>query len=167
MATLKQSINDLRTRFSQLEQREQFALLSLGSFLLVVVFYLLIWVPVHDFKAESQLLHDRHLKLLSYLQSTESQARSAASGDGRASPTSGRPLLTSVSGTAQSVGITPSRLQPEGAGAVSVWFDAVPFTQLMLLLERLESSQGIVVRQISIDDRDETGQVSARLVLRR
>jgi type II secretory pathway component PulM len=36
----------------------------------------------------------------------------------------------------------------------------------MLWLERLESGQGIVVQQITIDRRDLPGQVSARLVLR-
>jgi type II secretory pathway component PulM len=36
----------------------------------------------------------------------------------------------------------------------------------MLWLERLESGEGIVVRQITVDRRELPGQVSARLVLR-
>ena len=74
-------------------------------------------------------------------------------------------MLTTVSRAAQSVGLKPSRLQPEGGDAVSVWFDAVGFNSLMLWVERLESSS-IVVKQISIDRIDEPGQVSARVVLR-
>jgi len=155
---------ELRGRFDALEKREQTALLVLGSFLLLLVFYFAIWSPVYEFLEDSRVDHDRHLKLLTYLQSTEAEARAASGGSKKAS--SGRNLLTSVSRTAQTVGVSPSRMQPEGSGAVSVWFEAVPFTQLMLWLERLESQQGIVVRQISIDKRDEPGQVSARLVLR-
>lgn len=155
---------DLRRRFDSLEKREQSALLLLSGFLVILVFYFAVWSPLNGYVTDSQLNHDRHLKLLTYLRSTEEEAKAAARGGNR--PSAGRNILTSVSRTAQTIGINPSRMQPEGSGAVSVWFEAVPFTQLMLWLERLESQQGIVVRQISIDQRDEPGQVSARLVLR-
>lgn len=166
MSTFTENLTTIRRRFDELEAREQLSILLLGGFLAIVIGYLAIWSPIHKFSADSQLIHDRNLQLLSYLQSTENEARSAAKGATGDKQTSGRSLLTAASSTAQAIGIKPSRLQPEGSAAVSVWFDAVPFTKLMLWLERLESTQGIFVRQISIDDRDETGQVSARLVLR-
>ncbi len=155
---------ELKERFDSLESREQSALVLLVGFLLLLVFYLAVWSPVNEYFEDAQRDHDRRLELLTYLQSTEAEARAASSGSSR--PSGGRNLLTSVSRTAQTIGINPSRMQPEGSGAVSVWFEGVPFTQLMLWLERLESQQGIVVRQISIDQRDVPGQVSARLVLR-
>ena len=162
---MNQYLVELEERFNALEKRERLALLSLAAFLAVAVFYLVIWTPINDFAADSRLDHDRHLKLLTYLRSTEADARRVAQGGDR-KQSADRNLLTSVSQTAQFVGINPSRMQPEGGSAVSVWFDAVAFTRLMLWLERLETRQGIVVRQISIDRRDEAGQVSARIVLR-
>ena len=158
-------LTDLRTRFGDLEKREQQALLALAAFLIPVVFYLAVWSPAVSFQADSELEFNRHQKLLTYLQSTEAQAK-ASVGKGSGSQLSGQSLLTSVSRAAQNVGIKPSRLQPEGSDAVSVWFDAVGFSSLMLWLERLEAGQGIVVRQISIDKKDLPGQVSARIVLR-
>ncbi|MFT7219804.1 MAG: general secretion pathway protein M [Candidatus Azotimanducaceae bacterium] len=166
MSTFTENITTIRRRFDDLEAREQLSILLLGGFLAVVIGYLAVWSPIQQFAVDSQLIHDRNLKLLSHLQSTENEARSAANGSTGATQTPGNSLLTAASSTAQAIGIKPSRLQPEGGAAVSVWFDAVPFTKLMLWLERLESTQGVFVRQISIDDRDETGQVSARLVLR-
>lgn len=156
---------ELMKHYRELEKREQVALLSLSVFLLGVVLYVGIWTPANRYVLDSQIDHDRHLKLLTYLKSTESQARSS-SGNQSSGKAAGQSLLSSVSRSAQSVGINPSRLQPEGSEAVSVWFDAVAFTKLMLWLERLESKQGIVVRQITIDRRETPGQVSARLVLR-
>ena len=79
---------------------------------------------------------------------------------------SARSLLTTVTRTAQTVGVAPSKLQPEGNEAVSVWFDSVPFSRLMLFLERLKATQNIVVRQISVESQDEPGKVSARVILR-
>ena len=156
---------EMTSRFEALEVREQVALSALAAFLLAVIFYLAVWSPANTYLADSQLDHDRDYKLLSYLKSTESEARAAASGSGTRKVT-GRSLLTTVSRTAQSAGIKPSRMQPEGDDSVSVWFDAVPFNQLMLWLERLEAQQGVIVRQVSMDRRDQPGQVSARLVLR-
>lgn len=157
---------ELRQRYAALEHREQVALSSLSVFLVVVVFYLAVWVPVNTFLADSRADYERQLSLLTYLQSTEAQARAASASP---SPTGGQrqSMLTSVSRTAQAVGVNPSRMQPEGTDAVSVWFDAVPFTSMMLWLERLESQQGIVVRQITLDGQDEPGQVSVRVIIRR
>ena len=156
---------DIKTRFAELEKRERTALFSLAGFLIVVIFYIAVWSPIQSFVIDSQLDYNRHLKLLGYFKSTESEAK-AASGDSSEKTADGRSLLTTVSRMAQSVSVSPSRMQPEGGDAVSVWFDSVTFSQLMLLLERLESGKGIVVRQISIDRRDQPGLVSARVVLR-
>jgi len=156
---------ELMKYYNELEKRERAAVLSLSIFLVGVVLYAGIWAPVNSYALETQIDHDRYLKLLTYLKSTESQARSSSE-DQSTGKGAGQPLLSSVSKSARSVGINPSRLQPEGSEAVSVWFDAVAFTKLMLWLERLESGQGIVVQQITIDRRDLPGQVSARLVLR-
>ncbi len=162
---MKEYLSELIKHYKELEKRERVALVSLSVFLLGVVLYAGIWVPANSYVADSQIDHDRYLKLLTFLESTESQARSS-SGNQSPGQATGQSLLSSVSRSARGVGIKPSRLQPEGSEAVSVWFDAVAFTKLMLWLERLESKQGIVVRQITIDRRDVPGQVSARLVLR-
>ena len=157
-------VEELKTRFAQLENRERIALLSLCSFLVVVIFYFLIWVPTTEFVDSGKRDYDRHLKLLKYLRSTEAEATASKT---RPNPEmSARSLLTTVTRTAQTVGVTPSKLQPEGNEAVSVWFDSVPFSRLMLFLERLKATQNIVVRQISVESQDEPGKVSARVILR-
>lgn len=157
-------IDDLRSRFDGLEKREQTALIGLAAFLSLVVFYMGVWTPANSFVADSEREFARRLDLLQYIRSTESEALASRSSPGR--KTSGGNLLTSVTRVAQSTGVSPSRMQPEGGDAVSVWFDSVSFNRLMLLLERLETSQGIVVRQISVDGKDEPGLISARVVLR-
>ncbi len=154
----------VQSRFLDLEKREQNALIGLAAFFVVLIFYLGIWTPLNTFVDDSRQDRNRHLELLQYLKSTEAEAK-ASTGTQARNTMSGQAMLTQVSRTAQSVGINPSRMQPEGADAVSVWFDNVAFTRLMLWLERLEG-RGIVVRQVTIDRQDNPGQVSSRLVLR-
>ena len=162
---MRDYFRELIKHYHELEKRERVAVVSLSIFLVGVVLYLGIWAPVNNYALEAQIDHDRYLKLLTYLKSTESQARRSSEKQSTGKAT-GQSLLSSVSKSARSVGIKPSRLQPEGSDAVSVWFDAVAFTRLMLWLERLESGQGIVVQEITIERRDLPGEVSARLVLR-
>ncbi len=157
-------IAEVQSRFAALEKREQQALLALAAFFGMLTFYFAVWSPLVGFQLRSEQDYDRNQELLVYLRSTEASVSSAAVSPQR-SGSNGQTMLTTVSRAAQSVGLKPSRLQPEGGDAVSVWFDSVGFNSLMLWVERLESSS-IVVKQISIDRIDEPGQVSARVVLR-
>lgn len=158
-------LDEIKSKFAGLEKREQTALISLSTFLFVTFLYLGVWAPLDAYQVSAQQDYKRHLALFEYLKSTEAEAKNAVNSGSATSP-GGQSLLTIVSRTAQGVGISPSRMQPEGDDAVSVWFDAVAFSPLMLWLERLESTQGIVVRQITLDRKDQAGQVSARLILR-
>lgn len=158
-------VAELRRWFDGLESREKRALLLMSTFLSLVLFYLLFWSPVNAFLEQSREDYTRQAELFAYLKSTEPMARTAA-GAGSTGQRNGQSMLSAVSSAARVAGITPSRLQPDGSDAVSVWFDAVRFTSLMQWLEQLERDKGIVVRQLTIDERDQPGQVSARLVLR-
>ena len=136
----------------------------LSYFFFGLVLYLGVWLPLKNYVQKSEAAHDRYLELLAYLESTQELAKGA--GNPSSAKQRGQSLLSTVSRSAEAIGIKPSRLQPEGGGAVSVWFEVVEFTKLMLWLERLESRQDIVARQVSIDRLEPSGQVSARLVLR-
>ena len=161
-ASLRELLAPLRERLESLDARETYALTGLAVFLALLLFYLAIWAPVNAYVSSSQLERDRQLGLLQYFKSTEAEARAQKGG---AAPS--QSLLSQVSRAAQAQGLSPSRIQPEGRDAVSVWYDQVPYTRLMRWLEQLEASDGLAVRQLSMEARSAPGQVSARLVLRR
>lgn len=154
----------LMEHYAQLEQRDKIALSGLGIFFSLLFIYFAILGPVNKYHADSLAARDRQLSLIQYMRASENQARSASTGS--QSATSGQSLLTRVSRVAQQIGIKPNRLQPEGSDAVSVWFDSVAFNDLVKMLKRVQSQQGIVVQQISIDREDQPGMVRARIVLR-
>lgn len=154
----------LMEHYAQLGQRDKIALSGLGIFFSLLFIYFAILGPVNKYHADSLAARDRQLSLIQYMRASENQARSASTGS--QSATSGQSLLTQVSRVAQQIGIKPNRLQPEGSDAVSVWFDSVAFNDLVKMLKRVQSQQGIVVQQISIDREDQPGMVRARIVLR-
>ena len=157
------AISTVLARYGALEIRDRTALLMLGVFMAALLFYAAVWSPLASYAAAAADRYSGQLVLWQYLQSTEAEARSV-SGRQPQTDRSGQSLLTLVSRTSQTVGVKPSRLQPEGSEEVSVWFEAVEFNQLLLWLDQLRS-QSLVVRQLSIDRQETPGRVNARIVL--
>ncbi len=157
-------ILQIRQRIQELEKKEKLAILALSVFLALLMFFLVIWLPIYEYREKQRDSYQRSLDLLLYLQSTEEEARSVkVEGSKRMS---GQTLLTKVTRTAKTAGIQPSRLQPEGNDSVSIWFDSVSYRELMLFLERLESREAIYIIQLSIDKGDQSGKISSRVTVR-
>ena len=161
---MNKRLTELYMRFKKLEAREQLAIWVLGVCLLLVTLYLGVWSPANRYASDGRLGHDTSLALLLHLHATEQEARVVAGRESGQRMT-GQDLLTAVSRTAQTLGVVPRRIQPEGSESVSVWLDSIAFSQLMSWLEYLQAQQGIIVRQITIDRREQPGLISARLVL--
>lgn len=156
-------VKNLLVRYRTLERRDQTALIGLGIFLGVLVLYYGVWLPSNEFFESRQLQRNRELSLITYMRASEDRARASSATSGQ--NVSGQALLTQISQTAQHFKINPNRLQPEGSNGVSVWFDDVPFNDLVRWLEQ-QSQKGITIRQISIDRGDDEGKVKARIVFR-
>ena len=157
-------ILQIRQRIQELERKEKLAILALLVFLASLTFFLLVWLPIYEYKEKQRVSYERSLDLLLYLQSTEEEARSVkVDGSKRMS---GQTLLTKVTRTAKTAGIQPSRLQPEGNDSVSIWFDSVSYRELMLFLERLQSREAIYIIQLSIDKGNQSGKISSRVTVR-
>jgi len=157
-------ILQIRQRIQELERKEKLAILALLVFLALLTFFLLVWLPIYEYKEKQRDSYEKSLDLLLYLQSTEEEARSVKV-EG-AKRMSGQTLLTKVTRTAKTAGIQPSRLQPEGNDSVSIWFDSVSYRELMLFLERLESREAIYIIQLSIDKGNQSGKISSRVTVR-
>ncbi|MFL2503662.1 MAG: type II secretion system protein GspM [Candidatus Azotimanducaceae bacterium] len=157
-------ILQIRQRIQELERKEKLAILALLVFLSFLTFFLLVWLPIYEYREKQRDSYQRSLDLLLYLQSTEEEARSVkVEGSKRMS---GQTLLTKVTRTAKTAGIQPSRLQPEGNDSVSIWFDSVSYRELMLFLERLQSREAIYIIQLSIDKGNQSGKISSRVTVR-
>jgi len=150
--------------FDSLQKSEQRAVLLLGTFLMVVVGYLAVWVPAADWQKEAAQGRQRHLETLTMMKETEGQARRSAKG---AVLEMGGSLLSVVSTAAQEQGLSPNRLQPEGEGTVSLWFDEVAFAEVMRLLEKTAQIPGLQIQQLVVDRSDKPGTVRARVVISR
>ncbi|MDZ7825883.1 MAG: type II secretion system protein M [Gammaproteobacteria bacterium] len=146
--------------------RDQWMLVLLAGFLLLVSVWLLVRVPVERDLAQAersyQAARGDHLWILEH----QDEAARAAGHSGRSGePQTGQALLSTVAGSARRSGLTLNRFQPEGDDALAVSLDEVAFGEMLRWLETLEAEEGIRVRQASLSAADRPGHVRARLVL--
>jgi general secretion pathway protein M len=78
-----------------------------------------------------------------------------------------RSLLAVVDGSAREAGLgnSLSRVRPDGALAVRVWFEGVPFDALVDWLGRLEQDYQVRVKLITLERQPQPGRVHAQLTL--
>lgn len=145
--------------------RDQRLLLLLAGFLVVVMFWLLIWLPIQDRLAVAEVRHARALADHRWILEQQETLKQLAVGQAGGGARSGQALLSTVANSARSAGINLNRFQPEGSDALAVSLENVPFGELVVWLEQLQREDGIRVRSATIDAQNAPGRVRARILL--
>jgi general secretion pathway protein M len=156
-----------RERFLALSARERW-IVGVGAVaLLLTVVYLLAVEPL-------LLAHRRQLDALASARAMATQLEAAAAAVASAGPRgdaaqagAGMSLLAAVDQSTRQAGPgkAPERLQPEGDHEVKIWFEDVPFDNLVRWLAQLQTSYGVKVQTLDIEAKPGAGLVDARLSL--
>lgn len=158
-------IGPWRSRWNGLPARERQALSVLGAFLGVVLFYLLIWSPVHDGLAKARV---RASSAQAQLVKVKEQAAlvSTLRSAPRASPPAN--LIEAVQDAAQRHGFRSQlkRVDAEGARGVSVHIEGVSLSSLLACLVELQQRSALRAERATLERQAKPGTVNAQLVLR-
>ncbi len=147
--------------------RDQNALKLLIIAVVLVLLYLLVWLPSERYAERAERDVERQSAQLAWMKQNEPVARQLAS---RSSPTAatglqGQSLLSVVSNAAKQHSIELRRFEPEGDSRIRVWLEKVSFNQMLLWLDVLNKEYGIQTEQIAVDRDANPGIVTARLTL--
>lgn len=150
-----------------LPTRDQNALKLLTVAVILVLLYLLVWLPSQRFAERAEQDVERQSAQLAWIKQNEAVARQLASrsGPSTASGLQGQSLLSVVSNAARQHSIDLRRFEPEGDNRIRVWLEKVSFNQMLLWLDTLNKSYGIQTEQIAVDRDANPGIVTARLTL--
>lgn len=166
---IQDAIQQGRERFLALSQRERW-IVGGGA---VVLLLLAIYVGVVEPLVEA---HRQRIEALASARAVAQQLESAAvavqgARPGSSAAQTGRSmsLLAAVDQSTKSgsLGKVPERLQPEGDREVKIWFDDVPFDNLVRWLAELQTRYGVSVQNLDIEAQSGAGLVDARLSLTR
>lgn len=156
-------IEPLKARWSALGARERSALSVLALFLVPVLLYLLVWIPVERGLERSQA---RLTAVQAQLAQVREQAALVASL--RAAPRSDAPAdaASAVQEAAAQNGLKElvKRVDSDSPGSVRVQLEAAPFSSLMSLMVDLQK-KGLRAESAKIERNAKPGTVNANLLL--
>lgn len=153
----------LGQRWLALPPRDRLAVVLLGSFLLLVALYLLLWLPAQRQAQEARGYYQQQRELNSYLHARAPAARNLGGSQPQSRIEAAR-LQGFVASSAVEQGLDVERLDSEGEGVVRVSLQPAAFGQLLQWFAVLQA-QGVQIDEAGID-RAEAGRVASRFTLR-
>lgn len=165
MNRLTALIAPLQTALARMAPREQRLVLVGALALLLTLLFLAVWEPLVQHHQRQTLALDDARALANRLERIGAEV--AARRGNRPSIDRSASLLATVDRAARSgtLGVTPSRLQPEGEREVRVWLDNLVFENLVSWMDELSTRHGIAVLTMDVERTGTPGRVNARLTL--
>lgn len=158
-------IKQANSKLQQMPEKDRQALLILSVFAAILIFTYLIYLPLEAYHDRARQNAEISQELYQWLKSKEKQAK-AVSNKPKGAGSSNDSLLTQVTETSKNNGLSLKRVQPEGNDKIRLWLEDVPFNQVLIALDKLQSERGLKVEEVSID-RKAPGKVDARATISR
>jgi general secretion pathway protein M len=158
-------IKQANSKLQQMPEKDRQALLALSVFAAVLIFVYVIYLPLEAYHDRARQNAEVSQELYQWLKSKEKQAK-AVSKKPKGAGSSNDSLLTQVTETSKNNGLSLKRVQPEGNDKIRLWLEDVPFNQVLIALDKLQSERGLKIEEVSID-RKAPGKVDARATISR
>lgn len=167
MNRLTTQIAPLQAAFARLAPRERRLVLAGAVALLLTLLFLVVWEPLVQNHRRQALALEEARALANRLELIGAEV--AARRGNQPNIDRSASLLATVDRAARSgtLGVSPSRLQPEGEREVRVWLDNLVFENLLQWIDELANRHGVVVQTADVERTDNPGRVNVRLTLTR
>ncbi len=158
-------VQQLQQRWGALQKRERVMLTSLAGLVVLTVFWLGIWQPLHEGVAraeqrlESQQSYQRWFERQAQL-IYQGQASKQSDQEGRQGPLTSNELSAFLNTATAALKLEVTRIQPQNDAQVLV-FNEASFDALLQLLEQL-ASRGVVIENLDVAETTTPGVVRVR-----
>jgi len=153
--------------YASLQERERLMVAAAAILLVVTLFYVSVWEPLHQGLDNAQQEYKSNLKNLQWMQQAAAEVRTLKASGNRAHSASNQPVTMVVEQVASNSAIKPnlSKLESANQGGAHVVLDGAPFDQMLIWLNTLQQNHGISVSSGNIIRSAKPGTVNARLSL--
>jgi len=152
-------MNELKSRYAALSEREQKLVALSGIVILIALFYFIVWQPLSSAIEREQAALKSQQSLLTWVTSRSQRAQLLrASGSSTAVFNGSLPQAVNTTTNRHNIAIT--RMQPQGDD-LQVWIDEAAFNDLLSWLQALER-MGVLIKQVDITDADKSGHIQVR-----
>lgn len=163
---MKANVELLKAWWNGHQPRERLILGVGGVLLIIAIFFVAIWEPLHKARQNGESALEQSRKMATRLEAIALEVERSRGVGGATAANRNLSLLAAVDQASKlpDLGKAPSRIQPEGEKEVKVWFEDVSFNALVQWIQILQTQYGLNVSAAEIERRSE-GSVSVRLSL--
>ncbi len=165
--TLARQYQYWQGKFHKLSERDQQALIFLGSFTLCLVLIYSVIIPAVDYRSNARESFIHAQQLLNWMKAQQPAvlALKNAQGTNKGTPKeiTDNPI-TLINTSAKNFNLSIKRLQPESNGNIRIWMEQVSFNNTIRWLDFIQQ-QGLKVDDISLDQQS-PGIVNIRATFR-
>ena len=158
-----EQLQELKARYQQLEQRQQYLVIAVAVALTIFLFMTLVYRPLSTSLESERAAYYSQTQLRDWMQSKVTQLKNQAKPTAGANNRGSQSATVLINQTASKNSIQISRSQPRSNNQYQIWLDKVTFNQLMVWLTDLQNDYGIHVHSINVSKAESDGQVRVNL----
>ena len=165
-----EQLGQLKQWFNSLPQKERLMVSVTGMLIIVTLFYLILWEPVHiGLQAERQKQQSQNEVLL-WMQEAAAEVKTLrASGSRGTIRDKNKPTALVIEQTINNAGLksSVSKIESSGNNGARVTLNDASFNQILVWLNTLATHNGIQVVSANIERANKPGRANARLSFER
>jgi len=165
-----EQLQQLKQWFYSLPTKEQWLVSGTGVLIMLTLFYLVIWEPVHVSLDTERQKQQTQKEILIWMQQAAAEAESLkASGIKSSIRDKDKPVTLVIEQTIQNAGLKPSvtKIESSGSDGARVTLNEASFNQILVWLNTIATYNGIQVTSANIERASTPGRANARLTLDR
>jgi len=158
--------NQIKSRWSELEQRERLFLMAGGAALIVALLYFALVAPLSHSKAQLASRVQQERADLVWMRGAAARIKAMRGTRGTPSALKGS-LLATVDASARDAGISGAvkSLQQDSGTSVRARLEGAAFDKMLTWLGGLHRRYGVRVESIDLERAEGSGQINASVVL--
>jgi general secretion pathway protein M len=165
-----EQLQELKQWYRSLQQKEQWMVSGTGLLIIITLFYLIIWEPIHVSLQEEKQKQQSQQEILIWMQQAANEVRTLrASGTRSTIRDRNKPITLVIEQAIKNAGLKPSvnKIESSGANGARVTLNDASFNQILVWLNTMSTYNGIQVVSATMERGDKPGQANARLSFER
>ena len=163
-------LQELRHWFYSLTQKEQWIISGTVLLVIITMFFLIVWEPLHlGLKNEKQKQVTQSKSLVWMQQASKEVKNLRRSGGSTTLRDKNKPTTLVIEQSINNAGLKPSvnKIESSGNNGARVSLNEVPFNQILVWMNTLAKHNGIHVTSANIERTSAPGKATARLTFER
>jgi len=162
---MKQQLEAASIWYHSLPQRDRMLVISTSVILLITLFYLIVWEPIHTGLEQQKQQYQSQKSIVRWMQEASAEVKLLKRSGAKTITSSNQPVSLIVEQSAKISGLKNNigKLESSGKNGARTKLDGASFNQILIWLNTLEKKHGVSVTSANIERGDKTGTVNARL----